>query len=68
MTTLNCVDPTPDDNSWACTWQPGSLAGLTGFDLRARASDRFGNTSAGPRPPPDRRHRAADHHRRPDRR
>ncbi|HRI56757.1 MAG TPA: Ig-like domain-containing protein, partial [Anaerolineae bacterium] len=46
VTTLNCVDPTPDDNSWACTWQPGSLAGLTGFDLRARASDRFGNTSA----------------------
>ncbi len=45
LTTLNCVDPTPDDNTWSCAWQPGSLLGLTGFDLRARASDRFGNTS-----------------------
>jgi hypothetical protein len=45
-TTLHCVDPTPEDGAWACPWQPGSLAGLSGFDLRARASDRFGNTSA----------------------
>ena len=44
-TTLNCVDPTPDDGSWSCLWQPGSLTNLTGFDLRARAQDRFGNIS-----------------------
>jgi len=45
-TTLHCVDPTPDDGSWSCLWQPGNLTNLTGFDLRARAQDRFGNISS----------------------
>ncbi|MCB0001512.1 MAG: cadherin-like domain-containing protein, partial [Anaerolineae bacterium] len=44
-TFVNCVDPTPEDSVWSCLWQPGDLSGLTGFDLRARASDRYGNQS-----------------------
>ena len=42
---INCVDPTPEDSAWSCLWQPGDLSGLTGFDLRARATDRYGNHS-----------------------
>ncbi|MCB0240061.1 MAG: hypothetical protein KDH08_15760, partial [Anaerolineae bacterium] len=45
VTTVNCVDPTPEDSAWSCLWQPGDLTGLTGFDLRARATDRYGNQS-----------------------
>ena len=42
--TLNCADPTPEDGAWTCLWDPGDLAGLAGFDLRARATDLYGNT------------------------
>lgn len=43
---LQCGDPTPSDGHWACAWNPGDTAGLSGFRLRARATDRFGNQSA----------------------
>ncbi len=44
--TLICADATPDDGVWSCPWNIASISGLTGFDLRARAIDRFGNVSA----------------------
>ena len=44
-TTLTCVDPSPSDGRWSCPWDPGSLTGIDEFQLRARATDRYGNVS-----------------------
>ncbi|MEE8389245.1 MAG: Ig-like domain-containing protein [Anaerolineae bacterium] len=50
-TTLSCVDDTPGDGSWACPWDVtatnGGLPPTDGetFQLRARATDPFGQSS-----------------------
>ncbi len=40
-----CVDETPDDGNWVCTWDVGPANDGDHFQLRARASDVYGNTS-----------------------
>lgn len=45
-TTLTCTDNTPEDGFWSCPWATGSLTGVDSVELRARATDRFGNVSA----------------------
>jgi len=42
-TTLLCPDDTPDDGEWECVWNAGGAADGTVFQIRARATDRFGN-------------------------
>ena len=46
-TTLVCTDPTPFDGLWDCLWNAGGAADGTQFELRARATDRFGNGTPG---------------------
>jgi uncharacterized repeat protein (TIGR01451 family) len=43
VTTMNCPDGN-NDGQWQCLWQPGPLDGLTHIELRAQATDLFGNT------------------------
>lgn len=44
--TLTCPDAlTPRDGSWSCVWSAGALNGVTAVDLRARATDEYGNQS-----------------------
>ena len=42
---VTCTDPMPNDGVWSCAWNAGDLTGVTGFTLRARATDLFGQTS-----------------------
>jgi len=46
ITTVTCTDETPTDGAWSCLWDAGSLVGVEGVELQARATDRFGNVSA----------------------
>jgi hypothetical protein len=41
-----CTDPTPYDGAWQCTLNLGSLEGRTGLEIRARATDSFGQVGA----------------------
>ena len=43
---ITCPDTTPNDGQWVCTWNAGGAADGTQFQLRVRATDRFGNMSA----------------------
>ncbi len=45
-TLITCPDPTPFDGTWACAWNPGTLTGLAGMQIRVSATDLFGNESA----------------------
>lgn len=45
-TTTTCSDPTPDDGLWSCRVNFGDLTSFTGVDVRMRATDEHGNTSA----------------------
>ncbi|HBY95833.1 MAG TPA: hypothetical protein DEP84_18070 [Chloroflexi bacterium] len=51
-TTITCPQAFPDDGTWSCQWDAGKSTNVDWFELRARATDRFGNVSAwtGPRP------------------
>ena len=40
---ISCADATPDDGQWACEWDAGDTDQR--FQLRARATDRWGNRS-----------------------
>jgi hypothetical protein len=42
-TFLTCNDPTPFDGIWSCLWSPGDLSDLSGYQIRAQATDSFGN-------------------------
>jgi hypothetical protein len=42
VSSINCPDGN-NDGLWQCLWQPGALAGLTNIELRAQATDLFGN-------------------------
>ncbi|MFZ0547188.1 MAG: LamG-like jellyroll fold domain-containing protein, partial [Candidatus Promineifilaceae bacterium] len=42
VTEINCPDGN-NDGLWQCLWQPGPLDGLTNIELRAQATDLFGN-------------------------
>ncbi|NNJ12715.1 right-handed parallel beta-helix repeat-containing protein, partial [Chloroflexales bacterium ZM16-3] len=46
VTNISCVDAAPDDGQWACEWDAGDLAGVTQFQLRARATDSNGLVSS----------------------
>lgn len=43
--TITCPDPSAMDGRWTCRWDAGDLSGVDEFQLRARATDRFGNAS-----------------------
>lgn len=50
-TTQTCVNPTPLGHHWSCDWTPpGGLGNDASVTLRARAVDRFGNTSGFSKP------------------
>ena len=40
-----CPDATPNDGQWVCVWNAGGAADGTQFQMRVRATDRFGNMS-----------------------
>jgi hypothetical protein len=42
--TQTCIDATPSDGEWVCHWNAQGAADGTQFELRVKATDRFGNT------------------------
>ena len=44
LDTLSCRDATPYDGAWQCPYNFGNLSGLAGVEVRARATDSFGQT------------------------
>ncbi len=46
LTTLTCPDTNPNDGQWICAWNAGDLTGINQFQLRAQATDTYGNLSA----------------------
>jgi hypothetical protein len=43
--TLTCPDDSPRDGEWTCAWDAAAAPGVTAFQLRAQATDVFGNLS-----------------------
>ncbi|MGD8585667.1 MAG: Ig-like domain-containing protein, partial [Chloroflexota bacterium] len=43
LTSVQCSDDTPYDGTWQCPVNLGSLVGMTGVEMQARATDSFGN-------------------------
>jgi uncharacterized repeat protein (TIGR01451 family) len=42
LTSVQCTDDTPYDGAWQCPVDLGDLVGATGVEMRARATDSFG--------------------------
>ncbi|MFZ0544129.1 MAG: hypothetical protein WAM60_01735, partial [Candidatus Promineifilaceae bacterium] len=45
-TLIDCPDATPENASWQCGWEPGSIVDGDIFDLRAQAVDEHGHVSS----------------------